>query len=771
MIGDCRFKDRGKTDFIKKFIKIVSASVFICILHFSPWPASVLHQAFASLESHQAQDSDFPLYPAIKPNVDFWVSIFTRYSKAHGVIHDINNLAIIYEVVSLDPSETPAAAAFNQKAKADAISKYKDILLNLSKGTPAVSSDESQVAALFGPQASPADFELAAASIRCQTGLSKEFKEGLIRAGAVLDEFRRIFKSYGLPQDLVYLPCVESSYNFNAYSKLGAAGIWQFTYDTGKMFMNIDYTVDERRDPYISTDAAARLLKKNYEVLREWPLAITAYNHGLTGMIRAKNAAGDYENIFKTYQGPAFRFASRNFYSEFLAARMVAKNFEKHFGNIRLQAPASFHTVTTKGFITAKDLTEKFGITSEEIQTLNPSLRPPVFTEQKYIPKGFHLKLPKTYSIYEIENRLAHLYKSDQKPSRFHKVQKGDTALSIAKLYSIRLLDLINANDLGSKATLILGQNLRIPVKDEAVAAVKKEPATKPTPLPLPKPKPESAPELVKKPIETETAVAKAPEAPAVHSPSSASAPSASSAPEPANSVNGPQPQAGAGSSPQPVGEPLPTPAVTAATAPPIETPVLPASEAPADQIAQTQSEQTPETLDNSIFNSVAQPLPETAAVNPKLDISELKILQIESSGNLPVGIIKVEAEETLGHFAGWLKVSTLDIRKLNAFTPKDHLSIGRTIKIPLKKTTAQAFEEQRYEFHKEIEEDFFQNYTITGMDTYEIKNGDNIWRLCENELEVPVWLLKKYNPDLNLNALQPKQKIKYPLIAKTKGK
>ncbi len=707
----------------KYFIKTISILFLIaCSIYFSPAP-----QAQAAITD--ITDNEFPLYPAIRPNVDFWIAIFTKYSKSHGVIHDTNNLSIIYEVVTLDPSETVSANSCNQKIKTSAIQKYREILSNLSKGIPPSSDEETRVVSLFGQSAPLADFELAASSIRCQTGLSKEFKEGLIRAGAVLDEFKRIFKAHGLPADLVYLPCVESSYNFKAYSKLGAAGIWQFTHGTGKMYMNIDYVVDERRDPYISTDAAARLLKKNYEVLGEWPMAITAYNHGLTGMLRAKNAAGNYENIFKTYQGPSFKFASRNFYSEFLAARIVAKNHEKHFGNLRFQSPAAFQTVKTKGFLTAKDLMNKFNLSLEDIQTLNPSLRPPVFTEQKYIPKGFNLKLPKTFSMNEIHSRLAGLYRSGQKPSRFHTVQKGDTASSIARLHSIRVNDLINANDLGQKAAIFIGQNLRIPVRDDIISAKKEQvkpkvltPATQKPALQKP------VPEI--KPSEVETALAKAPEAPA------------------------PSPEPVIPPKTEPEQKEIPTPDL-----------IKPATGLdPMIEAAATQGNEA-----DPIFNAIAEPLTDVAVINPRIDMSDIKILQIDKKGALPIGVIKVEAEETLGHYAGWLKVSTQEIRKLNAFKAKDPISIDRTIKIPLKKITAQEFEEQRFEFHKEIEEDFFGSFSISGVEIYEIKNGDNIWRLCENELEVPFWLLKKYNPDINFNSLQLKQKIKYPIIGKLK--
>jgi membrane-bound lytic murein transglycosylase D len=77
--------------------------------------------------------------------------------------------------------------------------------------------------------------------------------------------------------DLAYLPHVESSFNPKAYSKFGAAGMWQFTRSTGKQYMTVSYAVDERRDPILSSRAAARLLKRNFKKFQNWPMAITAY--------------------------------------------------------------------------------------------------------------------------------------------------------------------------------------------------------------------------------------------------------------------------------------------------------------------------------------------------------------------------------------------------------------------------------------------------------------------------------------------------------------
>lgn len=616
-------------------------------------------------------DHDFPLYPSIKPNVEFWIDIFTKFTKSQGVIHDNRNLGIIYEVVGLDASQSIRGNKKNKKIKKTAIKKYKKILLTLSKGKKPLSNEDKRVAALFGPNAKPSDFKNAAFNIRCQTGIKKQFRDGLIRSGALIDEFKRIFRSHGLPVDLVYLPCVESSYNFRAYSKFGAAGIWQFTRSTGRQYMKIGYVVDERRDPYISTDAAARLLKRNYASLKEWPLAITAYNHGRAGMMRAKKSKGSYERIIKSYRSRSFKFASRNFYSEFLAARIIAKNPKKYFTNMVLKKPVKFQVFKTKGYLPVKQLSNILNINIRDIKTLNPSLRKPVFNAQKYIPKGFRLKLPGSLAIPDINNRLAALYHDIQKPSRFHRVQKGDTAGSIARLHSVKLKDLTLANALNRRATIYIGQNLRIPVKDEIIIAKRELKTAKPH-------------KSIQKKIRIKKRAVK-------------------------------------------------------------------------------------KEVSKSIAESPAKPVKEEAYINPNIVTSNLKVFQTYSKGNLIIGMIKVEAEETLGHYADWLHIPTREIRTLNRLKYGTPISIDQKIKIPMKNKTSLKFEERRYEFHKEIEEDFFEYFSIQGIDIYEVKNGDTLWNLCLNKLEIPFWLLKKYNPEMNFNSLLPMQKIKYPIVAKLK--
>jgi LysM repeat protein len=135
------------------------------------------------------------------------------------------------------------------------------------------------------------------------------------------------------------LPLVESSYE-NATSKAAAVGVWQFTRATGRQYLRISGRVDERREPMKAAQAAARLLRDNYKALGSWPLALTAYNHGRGGMMRAKAAHGsDLPTIISDYRGPVFGYASMNFYTEFLAAVDVYTNYQQYFGALVLDRP------------------------------------------------------------------------------------------------------------------------------------------------------------------------------------------------------------------------------------------------------------------------------------------------------------------------------------------------------------------------------------------------------------------------------------------------
>ncbi len=674
----------------------------------------------ATPKQSPAVPEDFPVYSVIKPNVDFWIDMFAKYSRGEGVIHDARDLSIRYGVIKLNPENTRRAAKQNREIKEKALDEYEAILLKLAKGKKPSTAKEKKVAALFGAGAKPATFKRAKQNLRIQTGLNQQFKEGIIRSGALVGEFKSIFRSYGLPEDLVYLPCVESSFDVTAYSKFGAAGIWQFTRSTGRMYMKIGYVVDERRDPFIATHAAAKLLKRNFGELKQWSMALTAYNHGLNGMKRAKKKHKSYPIIYTTYRSGSFKFASRNFYSEFLAAREVAKNHTRYFGNIRLAKPVSYTRFKVKGYVPAADLARGLGLPINKIQRLNPALRKPVFDGRKHIPKGYELRLPKNITLDTITRVAESNYQDKQKPSKFHRVQKGDTAGSIARTHKVRLNDLILANGLSRRATIYIGQTLRIPSMGEAVprktALAKAKPVTPPV-----------------KQIKKVAMVQKA---------------EALGATEPKTAVKAVEEKKGAGAT---------------KTVKTVRTPPKPAAIA----IAKVDTEPAMPPEAPAVVEAEIKAKPALAATDVSLKIvtSDLKIQKLIEKKTYTLGVIHVIPGETLGHYADWLGIMTQKIRTLNRLPYGHPISVGQAIKLPLHKSGHARFEELRYEFHQEILEDFFDSFFVAGTDTYEVQSGDTLWSLCVNELEIPLWLLQKFNPNMNFNSLHPRQRLVYPLV------
>jgi membrane-bound lytic murein transglycosylase D len=163
----------------------------------------------------------------------------------------------------------------------------------------------------------------------------------------------------------------------------------------------------------------------------------------------------------------------------------------------------------------------------------------------------------------------------------------------------------------------------------------------------------------------------------------------------------------------------------------------------------------------------VQQQPPVKSSLNPDVMQAKLDVEYLRRYRGRLVGSIQVQVEETLGHYAEWLEISAGEIRRLNGFNYGKPIRISESIMIPLRRVTKEVFEEKRFEYHKELAEDFFVSYRVEKVLTYTIKRGDNIWTLSKEKFEVPLWLIKKYNVDLDFNALLPSQKLIIPIIEK----
>ncbi|MEE4113945.1 MAG: transglycosylase SLT domain-containing protein [Desulfobacteraceae bacterium] len=406
--------------------------------------------------------------PATQSTVAFWLSIYTRYPLTQGVIHDSRYPEIVYEVIELEHPDAAGAYRINDHRMRRARAAYRQIIDRIIQ-TPGCDDPEvKRVAGMFGPLATPDQLKKAKRRIRCQVGQRDRFRDGLIRSAAHIDRIRAIFRNAGLPEDLAYQPHVESSFNHHAHSKSGAVGIWQFTRQTGRHYLQIDAALDERLDPIRASEAAALLLQTNYRRLGSWPLAITAYNHGISGMLRAKRRHQTYAAIFQDYRNRRFRFASRNFYPEFLAAREAAKHSHRYFDDLPPSVGRPTFQVAPDGFAPFAAVSAHFKLDSRLLHHLNPALRPSVIRGLQDIPAGYPIRLPSHEWQYRLayNARIPHtLLSACQKPCPVYRVRKGDTISSIARRHNLSIGDVVAANNLSKRGNRIfVNQKLHLPI-------------------------------------------------------------------------------------------------------------------------------------------------------------------------------------------------------------------------------------------------------------------------------------------------------------------
>lgn len=285
---------------------------------------------------------------ALEPAVDFWRKTYAVWRRSEVAIHDDRSLDVVYEVMTL-PGYVGEGLTNQQK---DIMTQRKEFwkaqLSSLENkmryNAPLNAADQQILAKIDAAGKSPAKFINGASDrVRTQRGTKERFKRGLEISGRYDLQFRKIFREAGLPEDLAYLPHVESSYQLNAKSSAGAVGVWQFTKVAAQTFMPGHESVEHRSDPFIAANGAARYLTHAYSKLGNWPAAVTSYNHGIGGMKRAQNNMGnDFNRIVDEYDGPAFGFASRNYYAQFLAAREIANNPHQYFSEgVAYEAPVS----------------------------------------------------------------------------------------------------------------------------------------------------------------------------------------------------------------------------------------------------------------------------------------------------------------------------------------------------------------------------------------------------------------------------------------------
>jgi membrane-bound lytic murein transglycosylase D len=665
-----------------------------------------------------SDDSLFTVPKILEKNVEFWKKIYSELSVTKGYLHDADYPMVIFKTVS---SELSGATLERER---DAI---KSLLVMMEEQPESAWAErEREYKKRYLEHADLSAIAGASERVRFQRGQKERFIKGLERSGLFLDTIRTIFRAKGIPERIAYLPHVESSFDTRAYSKVGAAGLWQFMRRTARSFgLKVTYTIDERRDPVFSSRAAAKYLSQAYRELGSWPLAITSYNHGIGGMKRAirKTGSRDIGAIIASYSSRSFKFASSNFYSCFLAASDLAEHHDRYFPGVTLRARLRYRDIMLDYYIKPADLCSSIDIVPAKLAVLNPAIRGAVFSRNKQLAKGMVIHLPLEKSPREVALALAALPDSlkKTKPERpkLYRVERGDNLYRIAAMFGLTVADIALENDLTSAGRIKAGQLLRIPrSRATRLAEAGKERDTSSALLAIAQ---GNAGVLANKKVapeqgETKKAVFDKATVSRADQKEKATERAASSSTVVADSLKE-------------------------------------MASAPAESEEEAQRRERPQHVSSSFDASVYS----------------LDAVIAKDSASV---VITVAVGETMSHYCDWLIAYARTIRELNGMRRGAPLRIGQRLRIPLKRKSAlDQFTTTRLEYHMAQEEDFYERYAIGEVKPHLVKRGDNLWSLCnDREDELPLWLLKKYNKKTDFGKLIVGDTVWMPRVVEKGG-
>ena len=269
-------------------------------------------------------------------SVHFWFNIYTLYNTSYVVIHDKVNLRLIYKV--LDYSKL-SGSILNNHTKVSlqsrfTLAKVLEIKKSLKRlaNNKNIEADEKSIRQMLITSGLKIPslknkrkkfYNNLSSMIRAQTGQKNNISTGMINYLNYKKSALKFIHNMKIHKELLAIPFLESSYNVNAVSKVGAAGIWQFMPRIARSFMDQSKNTDVRLNPLIASVAAFHLLKQNKQILKRWDLGITAFNSGTRHIIKAqrkfKTKNLPLEEMLERYRHPHIGFAARNFYSEYLA--------------------------------------------------------------------------------------------------------------------------------------------------------------------------------------------------------------------------------------------------------------------------------------------------------------------------------------------------------------------------------------------------------------------------------------------------------------------
>lgn len=291
----------------------------------APLAANPFSETWSSPDFYQIKalgydEKTFSVPEGLKDDVNFWIKIYTQYTTQQGIFHLAGDTQTVYGDIDL------SQIYFHQGWSAIRKEKEAELIIRIQKR-------------LIARKFNIPDIK----QIRLQMGLKDRMAEAIKISGRYLPMMEKIFEEQKLPKELTRVVFVESSFNILAQSKVGASGLWQIMPAVAKKFKYISAAQDLRNHPLFATKIATVILKQNYQILKSWPLAVTAYNHGVgsLGKLVRKYKSNDISFLIENVSAKkSFGFASRSFYATYLAALHVETNANLYFPEPVFKYPA-----------------------------------------------------------------------------------------------------------------------------------------------------------------------------------------------------------------------------------------------------------------------------------------------------------------------------------------------------------------------------------------------------------------------------------------------
>ena len=448
---------------------------------------------------------------------------------------------------------------------------------------------------------------------------------------------------------------------------------------------------------------------------------------------------------------------------EFVAASRIAEAPERYFGRLVRDRPIAYARVEMPFYGTVGSVSRALGVPMSTLKAANPALRASVWEGTKRIPRGFELKVPTAELPRPMHVALADVPAKHQHARQTrdatHIVRRGDTLSGIARRYGVRVSELQALNGLRSRHRIRAGQKLRLPGDHAAPASTTK---TR-TIASIPEVPPPDGRYTVRR-GDTVASIARRfgmTERELVN----------------ANALRNrhriyPGQELRVAETEQKTAQTeLPAKAAPGGRKPPASDPGA------AENHPQSSAELTPAATGGDPVITVPDvdpPDPESTLVEVAAEAGDEDPQESGPSGLLADpndysvasdGTVEVQAMETLGHYAEWLGIRASRLRSINRLRYGEPLPVHSRLKLDFGATSPEDFERQRLDYHKDIQETFFAEWEIAGTETHRLRRGDSLWVLSHRRFNVPLWLLRQYNPDVEFESPSVGTRITVPIL------